>query len=457
MSETAFILIVEKESEQAEQLAAGLREAGHVPRVVHTREDALDSIRSRRPDVIVADASLAGAQNGLEFIRESNRLAPDAEVIVMSPAGEHAIVPRPRAGGPRVYDYLPKPVDLDAFRRVVSTAAEQAQRNRRQRVLAEQAQRRVELDGIVTVNENMARLLRKIERIADSKLTVLLLGESGTGKELVARALHRHSPRRNRPYRAINCAGLNENLLESELFGHVKGAFTGAHVDRKGLFEVVDGGTLFLDEVGDMPMAMQAKLLRTLENGEIQPVGANEIRRVDVRVVAATRRDVRAMVDSGEFRDDLYFRLNQAVIRLPPLRERREDIPLLIEQFLEEASALHNKKVTSITPEAVRKLASYNWPGNARQLRSVIEEMVVLAESDRLDVANLPDEIRGTTDLAVAAPPTGFNTAGLTMEQMERIHIMNTLKMTGGNREKTAKILGIGARTLYRKLREYNL
>jgi two-component system, NtrC family, response regulator HydG len=455
LSETAFILIVEEEVHQAEQLAESLRVAGHACRIVHSRDEALDSIRARRPDVIVTDARLGGASNGMELIRESGRLAPDAEIILMDSSPQQ--LPVPASAGRRIYDYLAKPVQLEEFRRVVTRAAEQAQRNRDQRTLAEQVERRTDFEGIITANDGMIRVIRRLQRVADSKLTVLLLGESGTGKELAARAIHRHSPRRSKAYRAINCAGLNENLLESELFGHVKGAFTGAHADRKGLFEVVDGGTLFLDEVGDMPMPMQAKLLRTLENGEIQPVGANEIRRVDVRVVAATRRDIRAMVEAGDFRDDLFYRLNQAILRLPPLRERREDVPLLVDYFLREASIAHGRKVTGITPEAVRKLTGYNWPGNARQLRSVVEEMVVLAEpggSGQLDLDDLPTEIRGSTELVVAAGP---NTAGLTMEQMERIHIANTLKMTGGNREKTAKMLGIGARTLYRKLREYQL
>jgi two-component system, NtrC family, response regulator HydG len=453
MSETAFILIIEKESGDAEKLADGLRQEGHACRIVHSRDDALDSIRARRPDVIVTDAELAGVNNGMELVVESSRLAPDAELIVMG-ADQHKALTLHNDNGVRIYDYLTKPVKVDEFRRLIAYAIERSQRNRDQRALQEQTAKCLDFEGILTSNEHMIRIIKKIQRIADSKLTVLLLGESGTGKELAARAIHRHSPRRSKPYRAINCAGLNENLLESELFGHVKGAFTGAHADRKGLFEIVDAGTLFLDEVGDMPMTMQAKLLRTLENGEIQPVGANEIRRVDVRVVAATRRDIRAMVEAGDFRDDLFYRLNQAIIRLPPLRERREDIPLLIKHFIQEASIGHAKQVGSITPEAVRKLSSYQWPGNARQLRSVVEEMVVLADNSQLDLDNLPAEIRGSTEMVVAVAPS---TAGLSMEQMERIHIANTLKMTGGNREKTAKILGIGARTLYRKLREYEL
>ncbi len=451
MSDPSFVLILDEHTAEAEVLADALRQDGHRPVVVGSREEALDSIRTRRPDVIVSDAGLAGVENGFQLVRDAERLAPDAEIILLAADSPETAIQAP-AG--RVFDVLARPVRPEDLRRVLGNAAEQAQRNRDERALREHTERRVEFEGIITASEAMIRIIHKLRRVADSKLTVLLLGESGTGKELAARAIHQHSPRRRKHYRAINCAGLNENLLESELFGHVKGAFTGAVSDRKGLFEIVDGGTLFLDEVGDMPMPMQAKLLRTLENGEIQPVGAGEIRRVDVRVVAATRRDIRSMVESGDFRDDLFYRLNQAMIRLPPLRERREDIPLLVDHFLREACRGHARQSVAITPEAVRKLTAFNWPGNARQLRSVVEEMVVMAECDVLDLDDLPDEIRGSTDLVLAVGP---NTAGLTMEQMERIHIANTLKLTGGNREKTAKMLGIGARTLYRKLREYEL
>jgi len=456
MGDTAFILIIEDETQDAAALMDGLRAEGHACRIVQSREEALDSIRARRPDVIVADEALDAGGNGVGLLKEAKRLAPDAEIILMTAARTE---PLTRPGQPsraevQVFSRLVKPVEPDDARKVVSTAAELAKRNRQRRALRERAERRFEFEGMITANPQMKRVIKLLRRVADSKLTVLILGESGTGKELAARAVHRHSPRRDKAYRTINCAGLNENLLESELFGHVKGAFTGAVSDRKGLFEVTDGGTLFLDEVGDMPMAMQAKLLRVLENGEILPVGSNEIRHVDVRVVAATRRDLRAMVEAVEFRDDLFYRLNGATIRLPALRERREDIPLLIDHFLVEACKVHNKQVESIAPEPVRRLTSHQWPGNVRELRSVIDQMVVLADGPELDIENLPEQIRGSTEIVLASGPS---TAGLTMEQMERLHIANTLKLTGGNREKTAKMLGIGARTLYRKLREYGL
>jgi len=453
-SETAFILIVDTENEESDKLSEVLRSEGHACRVVHSSKEAIESIRTRRPDVILVEAGQVDPSNGGNLFQMSKRLAPDAEIILMRADGDDELLQDLLPKEKTDFGTLTKPVDHDNVRKVVSAAADKAKHNRERRVLAEQAERRIEFEGIVTGNEQMRRLINKVQRIADSKLTVLILGESGTGKELVARAIHHNSPRRSKPYRAINCAGLNENLLESELFGHMKGAFTGAVSDRKGLFEVVDGGTLFLDEVGDMPMPMQAKLLRTLENGEIIPVGSNDIRKVDVRVIAATRRDVRSMVESSEFRDDLFYRLNQAIIRIPPLRERREDIPLLIDHFFEQAVKLHEKNVEGISPEVIRRLTAHQWPGNARELRSVVDQMVVLADGPQLEVEDLPEQLRGSTDIVLAANPS---TAGLTMEQMERIHIANTLKLTGGNREKTAKMLGIGARTLYRKLREYGL
>lgn len=456
MSETAFILIVENDADHAEILAERLRPEYRACRVASSREEAIESLHTRQPDVIlVDDRPESDDQNADRLLRETRRSAPDAQIVLMTSDRQRAGEIKARYGsGIAILAYDQKPVDLEQVGEIVAQAVRQARRNRERRALAEQSERAVEFDGILTTNPQMIRIIRMIERIADSKLTVLILGESGTGKELVAAAIHNHSPRRNKLFRAINCAGLHENLLESELFGHVRGAFTGAVADRKGLFEVVDGGTLFLDEVGDMPLSMQAKLLRTLENGEIQPVGSNEMRRVDVRVVAATRQDIRGMVDKGEFRDDLFYRLNQAAIRLPPLRERREDIPLLVSNFIRQACDTHSKTVASISPEAIRRMTSQSWPGNVRELRSAIDQMVVLAEKPELDVEDLPDQIRGSTEIVLAGSPT---TAGLTMEQLEKMHISNTLKLTGGNREKTAKMLGIGARTLYRKLREYGL
>ncbi|MBI4579874.1 MAG: sigma-54-dependent Fis family transcriptional regulator, partial [Planctomycetes bacterium] len=401
MSETSFILIVENDARHAEALENKLRPVYRACRVAASRQEALDSLRTRRPDVIVID-DLAenGDPNADRLVEETSRTAPDAQIVLLTPSADRASGVKARYGpSVSVLTYDDKPVDLDRLGELVATAVRQARRNRESRALAEQSERATEFEGIITVNPVMLRIVNMVRRVADSKLTVLILGESGTGKELVATAIHTHSPRSNRAYRAINCAGLHENLLESLLFGHVRGAFTGAVADHRGLFEVVDGGTLFLDEVGDMPLPMQAKLLRTLENGEIQPVGSNELRRVDVRVVAATRQDVRAMVEKGQFRDDLFYRLNQVTLRLPSLRERREDIPLLISRFIRQACETHNKTVTAISPEAVRRLTSQHWPGNVRELRSVIDQMVVLADKLELNVEDLPEHVRGSTDI----------------------------------------------------------
>ncbi len=455
MSETAFVLIVEQDTEQADRMAESLREHGHACRTAQSATEAIESLQARPPDVIVADQGMATEGDGSSTrpLGRWSRIAPDAEVLLivqdLPPEAISRLKSRHTFAG-----VLARPVSPDALTEAVEHAAEQARQNRANRALKQQAERRCEFEGLVTGNEQMIRLIHRVRRVADSKLTVLVLGESGTGKELVAQALHRHSPRARKAFRAINCAGLNENLLESELFGHVKGAFTGAVSDRKGLFEVVDSGTLFLDEVGDMPLAMQAKLLRTLENGEILPVGSNEIRKVDVRVVSATRRNLQEMVEHHEFRDDLFYRLNQATIRIPPLRERRDDVPILIDHFLHEAADVHNKPVVSVSGEVLRKLSAYRWPGNVRELRSVVDQMIVLAEGHELTLDDLPEAIRGSTDIVLASAQS---TAGLTMQQMEKLHIANTLKLTGGNRDQTAKMLGIGARTLYRKLREYGL
>ena len=307
-------------------------------------------------------------------------------------------------------------------------------------------------EDILGGSEATSGVIKRLKLLAASELTVLITGETGTGKNLIAQTIHNNSPRKNRDYHVINCVGLSETQLESELFGHVKGAYTGAINDRKGLFEVADGGTLFLDEVSDMPLVMQAKLLRAGEKGEIIPVGTNDVKHVDVRIIAATHRNLRDRVREGEFREDLFYRLNQMPITIPPLRERREDIPLLIDHFIKRANQRHDKHVSTITPAAIRKLTQHSWEGNVRELEYAVTTMVVLCESDTLDVNDLPDGIRGNTDTVQSD-----TTAGLSMNEMERIHIANALRLTNGNRERAAQILGIGARTLYRKLKEYDL
>jgi len=456
MSEAAFILIVEDEKAHGEALVEGLRRTGHACHLVESGQEAVRSIRQRGPDVVLTDYRLGGEMNGLDVLRETKRLSPDTEVILITAYGSEQLArdALSRDNDYRAYDYVIKPLDIDLVREKVNRAARQALTARENRMLREQLDKAFNFEGIIGTSEAMSRVIHRAQRLAETMITVLIIGESGTGKELIARAIHINSPLRKNPLQIINCAAFNENLLESELFGHVKGAFTGAIADHKGKIEAADGGTLFLDEVGDMPLAMQAKLLRVLENGEVCPVGSTEVRRVKVRVIAATHQELKTLVENKAFREDLYYRLHQVAIRVPPLRERREDIPLLVHHFIRKAAAQLAKEVTGATPEVVRKLTHHQWPGNVRELRSTILAMVTFCEGELLTVADLPDGIRGGTEIV----PAGTNLfMGLSMSEVEKIHIANTLRMTGGNREQAAKVLGIGARTLYRKLKEFHL
>jgi transcriptional regulator with PAS, ATPase and Fis domain len=299
-------------------------------------------------------------------------------------------------------------------------------------------------------------VLSTARQVATSDIPVLIMGESGTGKELIARAIHQNSRRRKGRLVALNCAGLSESILEDELFGHVKGAFTGAQSEREGRFEHADGGTLFMDEIGDMPAVMQAKLLRVLENGEVVRLGSNQPIMVDVRLISATNRKLDEMVAEKLFREDLFFRIKGVTLLLPPLRERREDIPLLIHYFLKDFSEKYNKEIDGVSPAAQQLLMSYGWPGNVRQLRTAIENMVVLSNDKTLGPETLPTEIH--PEAGGSETIGGMNNlVGISIEQAEKELIRNTLKMVDGNREQAAKILRIGERTLYRKIREYGL
>jgi two-component system response regulator HydG len=313
-----------------------------------------------------------------------------------------------------------------------------------------------EFEGVWGENPTMQGIFEVLRRVAPTNISILIEGRSGTGKELLARAIHNNSPRWDKPFRPINCAGLTETLLESELFGHVKGAFTGASGDRKGLFEIADKGTLLLDEIGDMPLSMQAKLLRFLEDGIVTPVGSYKPIVVDVRVISATNQDLTKLIEEKKFRQDLYFRIKGVSISLPALRDRPEDIPLLAEYFLKEAAAEIGSQVTGITEAAMTALLNYDWPGNIRQLRNSVRTMVVMCDHKELDVADIPPEIHQVRQLAAGTRARG-DLAGVSLNELEKQAIIDTLAKTKGNREKAAKILGIGERTLYRKIKEYNL
>jgi len=436
-------------------MAEALQRMNFACHLVENSSSALESLARRAPDVVIVDGSLNGHGIDSDILARSKESNPDCEVIVIIPGETANPTVIDRSGSGEVYEYLSTPVESEQLRSIVGRAAKQATSARESRLLREQVDKAFEFSGIIGASESLQREIKRLKKIARSKSTVLIVGETGTGKELFAQAIHQNSPRAGKPFKVLNCAAVSESLLESELFGHVKGAFTGAVTDRKGLVQAADGGTLFLDEIGDMPLTMQAKLLRTLETGEIIRVGSNETQYFDVRFVAATNRDLGELVRAGTFREDLFYRLHaHGALRLPPLRERREDIPVLLHRFIEQANLENDTKITGASGEVLRKLMNYHWPGNVRELRNVILRMCLEAEGPTLKLTDLPDTLKPSTDLVPAGP---MNLAGMTMADVEKLHIMNTLRMFGGNREKTAKALGIGARTLYRKLADYGL
>jgi len=450
----ADILIVEDEEAHAEAIEEGLSRMGHACTVVNDLPTALARIGTRRFDIIVTDLVLGSeSDGGLKVLAAAVEHAPGTKVILIT--AHSSVETCRRALQQGAFDYVEKPLDLDEFRVVVSRAAELTAQRRTIRELRQRVDELYGFENIVGHSPRILKILDTVRRIAPTDLPVLLLGESGTGKDLLAEAIHQNSNRSDRKFVAINCAGLSETLLEDELFGHVKGAFTGAAADRPGRFEYADGGTLFLDEVGDMPLAMQAKLLRVLENGEVVRVGSNDPVRVNVRVLSATNTDLSERVRDKQFREDLYFRVKGVTIEVPPLRERREDIPLLIDHFIRQTNAGHGAKVQGLTADARRVLMAYPWPGNIRQLRNVVENMVVLASDDKITVDDLPADIyKGFEQIANAQLG---HLAGISLEEAEKELIRNTLRMVDGNREQAANILGIGERTLYRKIKEYGL
>jgi len=469
----AQVLIVEDEPEHAEVMADALRKPGHVCTIVNSVPAAMEELKSGAFDVIVTDLRMPqsggasgvapdGANAGLRVLAEAGRLQPHAATIMVTAHGD---VPTARAAFKQgAFDFIEKPLDLEVFRAVVNRAAEQVLLRHEAGELSDLVQHDG-FEGIIAGSEPMRRILHSVRTVAASPLPVLIVGESGTGKELIAQAVHRLSPRSKGRFVALNCAAEAESLLEDQLFGHVRGAFTGAEKDREGVFEYATGGTLFLDEIGDMPLKMQAKLLRVLETGDVVRLGSNEPRKTDVRFVSATNKDPKELVRLGAFREDLFFRINGATIQLPPLRERRDDIPRIVRhalaKFAEKMGA--GFPVPDITDAALMRLTSYRWPGNVRQLLNVVQNMAVNAMMGvppggvvTLDVAHIPDDIH-ESDEPGEAPGGGGALAGTPLEQIEKRAIRETLRLTAGNREQAARLLGIGERTLYRKLKEYGL
>jgi two-component system response regulator HydG len=451
----AQVLVVEDEQDHAQVMCEALQRQGHRCDVAYNLAEAQGRMAKKTYDVIVTDLMMEGKREGLDVLRVARELHPPPPVILVTAHGD--IPTAVAAMNDGAYSFIEKPLDLNHFRAQVNRAAERASLQKQNQVLRDQLIEQSGFEGIIGKSAVMQKVLSTARQVAASDIPVLIMGESGTGKELIARAIHQNSQRRKNRLVALNCAGLSESILEDELFGHVKGAFTGAQNDREGRFEHADGGTLFMDEIGDMPAAMQAKLLRVLENGEIVRLGSNEPIKVDVRLISATNRKLDEMVAERQFREDLFFRIKGVTLTLPPLRERREDIPLLVHYFVQEFAEKYHKELEGIAPEAQQYLMSYGWPGNVRQLRTAIENMVVLSPGKLLVPESLPPEIRPAGIGSGGDDGSANNLVGISIEQANKELIQNTLKLVNGNREQAAKILGIGERTLYRKIREYGL
>ncbi len=449
---TAQILIVDDEVGHAEVMAEALRRLGHVCTLVNDLESATDELKHGQFDLIVTDLVMDSPDDGQKVLAAARQNQPQAETIMVTAHGDVPTAKAAIKGG--AYDFIEKPLDLDVFRTLCNHAIQAVMLRAQNSELRERLDEQYGFEGIIGNAPAMRSLITTLRQVAPSSIPVLITGESGTGKELIAQALHNNSDRSKKPFVPLNCAGLSDSILEDELFGHIKGAFTGAEKDRKGRFEFADGGTLFLDEVGDMPTNMQAKLLRVLESGEVVRLGSNEARHVDVRLVSATNHDLGQLVKDGKFREDLYFRIKGVELHLPPLRERREDIPLLVRHYVSKYAEKLNKPVPEVAEDVQTTLMSHDWPGNVRQLMNIVQNMVVIAEGDKVEPRHLPLEVRQTgSDDTTQLPDTG----GMSLDQIEKKAIRDALRVTAGNREQAAKMLGIGERTLYRKLKEYGL
>jgi two-component system response regulator PilR (NtrC family) len=453
MAPTGDILIVDDERSMREFLAIHLRRAGHRVEVASGGSEALATLKGREFDVVITDLRMPDV-DGMVVLEAAKKLHSDTQVIVVTAfATTETAIAAMKAGA---YDYLTKPFKIDEVSLVVDRALERRALARENLALRDEIKGRYRLDRLLGKSPAMQRVFDTLRKTAPGRASVLLIGESGTGKELAARALHELSQRADRPFVAVNCGAIPETLLESELFGHVRGSFTGAHADKQGLFEAAHSGTLLLDEVAELPVAMQVKLLRVLQERKVKPVGGVTEREVDVRIVAATNRDLETEVEKGTFRQDLFYRLDVIRLRLPPLRERREDLPLLVDHFLRKFSAEHGRQVAGVDPETMQALMAYHFPGNVRELENLIERAVILASGDRLTFEAFPtlsglSTVVPSLTSAPLVPESGLDLERV-VEDFERSIIISALERTGGNRTEAARLLGVSFRSLRYRL-----
>ncbi|MFA6108195.1 MAG: sigma-54 dependent transcriptional regulator [Candidatus Latescibacterota bacterium] len=445
MARKPRLLVVDDEQVVRESLREWFAEDGYTVAAAASGREALQAVTQAPWDILLIDIKMPG-MDGLELQRKLKEVTPDAVIVIMTAyASVDTAVQALKDGA---YDYITKPFDPEELERIVTKAAERQQLLRENQQLKEQIAAATDgTDELIGRSPELEQVRTLVRSVAPTDTTVLITGESGTGKELVARAIHRASPRRAMPLVVANCAGLPEGLIESELFGHERGAFTGAQYRRKGKFELADGGTIFFDEIGDISPKTQIDLLRVLEDKQITRVGGNQTLAVDFRVIAATNRNLAEAVAQGSFRLDLYYRLNVFSITLPPLRIRRSDLELLARHFLERSAREMGRPARGFSPEALALLTGYDWPGNVRELQNVIERAVVLQRGELIQAADLPLSVPGT-------PPAA---AALSLEEVEKRHIQQVLDQLGGNVSRAARVLGIDRVTLYNKIRRYDL
>jgi DNA-binding NtrC family response regulator len=433
------ILIVDDDRETCRFMSELLTRDDRDVQTSHEADDAMSRVRADSYDLLVSDINLNARQSGLDLLKAFKAANPDGQVLLISGFGTlDTAIAAVRAGA---FDYISKPFNIAQVKETVDRALAQSIEKPNNR----HPRRESAAPELIGRTAGMLEVYKQIARAADSAVPVLVTGESGTGKELVARAIHANSTRSARAFVAINCSAIPDTLLESELFGHTRGAFTGAVSDAKGLFEQAHGGTIFLDEIGEMPAALQVKLLRTLEDGEVRPIGSSRPVRADARVIAATNAELEQAIADQRFRQDLYYRLSVVVIRIPPLRERRTDIPLLVERFLQNANDHAGRRI-ELSDEALAALTAHDWPGNVRELENTIERLVLFSRGSRVEVSDLPPGLNHDSTSLEGRLFTDLPA----LDELERRYLMHVLEAVGGNRTRAAAVMGIDRRTLYR-------
>ena len=452
------IMVIDDELEICHILKEFLEGLGYQVITAQSGAEGLRLISQNIVDVLILDLNIPG-MHGLEILKKVKASYPDISVIILT--GFPSINSAVESMKLGAYDYLVKPIDFKRLEVLLEKVFEQIFMKKRLEILERKVKGEYLFEGMIGQSMGMLNVFHMIKQIAPYSTNVLITGETGTGKEMVAHAIHNISPRRSKPFVVINCAGLVESLLESELFGHVKGAFTGAVRDKAGLFEVANDGTIFLDEIGELPLSLQAKLLRVLEYREIQRIGDTKVRKVNVRIIAATNVDLKAMVEAEKYRKDLFFRLNSFCINIPPLRERREDIPLLCQHFISQLNSELKKDIKGVNQDVLDLFMQLPWDGNVRELRNVIERSYIMAKEDFITPDDIPSEYKKT--LSSNLLNTNIEKENIledsptTLAELEKRYIAKVLKLTSGNRSKAAKILGLSRRSLYRKLKRYGL